>query len=266
MSEAGVSAPAIGTIAQEMAPAPDGTFSLRGVDGWLQGRTMYGGASSFLAYAAARKVRPDLPPLRAAQVGFIAPVGADLDIGATMLREGKNVAQLQTDLHSGGALAHRATWIFGAARPSNGTVAAPQAENFLPHADMDVIAPPAGMHFISNFELRRGEAKEDIRPGVVRRWVRLKDRGGLDPISELVLIGDTLPPGSIRAMERQGPLSSINWSFTLLGDAPQTRDGWWLLETASNHLAEGFSSETLRMWNADGVQVMHGLQSVAIFG
>ncbi|OYZ40086.1 MAG: hypothetical protein B7Y31_07080 [Novosphingobium sp. 16-62-11] len=131
---------------------------------------------------------------------------------------------------------------------------------------MDVIAPPAGMHFISNFELRRGEAKDDIRPGVVRRWVRLKDRSGLDPISELVLIGDTLPPGSIRAMERQGPLSSINWSFTLLGDAPQTRDGWWLLETASNHLAEGFSSETLRMWNADGVQVMHGLQSVAIFG
>ncbi|WP_370073234.1 hypothetical protein [Novosphingobium sp. THN1] len=63
-----------------------------------------------------------------------------------------------------------------------------------------------------------------------------------------------------------GPISSINWAFTLLGDAPDTRDGWWLLETASNHMSDGFSSETLRMWNADGVQVMHGLQSVAIFG
>jgi hypothetical protein len=31
-------------------------------------------------------------------------------------------------------------------------------------------------------------------------------------------------------------------------------------------MADGFSSETLRMWNADGVEVMRGLQSVAIFG
>jgi hypothetical protein len=31
-------------------------------------------------------------------------------------------------------------------------------------------------------------------------------------------------------------------------------------------MGEGFSSETLRLWNSDGVEVMHGLQSVAVFG
>ncbi|OYW47819.1 MAG: hypothetical protein B7Y36_07720 [Novosphingobium sp. 28-62-57] len=261
---------AIGQIAAEMESslhAADGSgFSLRGVDGWLQGRTMYGGASSFLAYAAARKARPDLPPLRGGQIGFIAPVGPDVDITVSVLREGKSVANVQTDLHSGGTLAHRAAWVFGRARPSNGTIAAPRAENFVAYDEMETLGSPEGLHFVHNFELRRGEAKGDVRPGVVRRWVRLKDRDGLDPIGELVLIGDTLPPGSIRAMERQGPISSINWSFTLLGDSPATRDGWWLLETASNHMAEGFSSETLRMWNTDGVQVMQGIQSVAIFG
>ena len=65
-------------------------FSVRGVDGWLQGRTMYGGASSFLAYAAARKARPDLPPLRGGQISFLAPVGSDLDITVASLREGKS--------------------------------------------------------------------------------------------------------------------------------------------------------------------------------
>ncbi|MFM2372601.1 MAG: hypothetical protein RIS85_2323 [Pseudomonadota bacterium] len=257
--------PAIGRIANDMALDGD-RFSLRGVDGWLQGRTMYGGASSFLAYAAARKALPDLPPLRSAQIGFVAPVGPDVDITVSVLRTGKSVTQVQTDLYSGGALAHRGLWLFGSARPSNGTVDAPNAEGFLPVEEMEPLDAPEGLHFVRNLEIRRAEPKGGMAKGKVRRWVQLKDRDGLDPMGELVLLGDALPPGSIRAMERQGPISSINWTFTLLGDSPVTRDGWWLLETSSNHMAQGFSSETLRMWNADGVEVMRGLQSVAIFG
>ena len=88
----------------------------------------------------------------------------------------------------------------------------------------------------------------------------------LDPISELILMGDVLPPGAMRAMRRQGPVSSINWSFNLLGTAPATRDGWWLSENASQHADEGYSSERLRLWNADGQQVLDAMQAAAIFG
>ena len=108
MEAGSISERAIGLQAAEMAgEAP--TFTVRGVDGWLQGRTMYGGASSFLAYAAARKARPDLPPLRGAQISFLAPVGSDVDITVSSVREGKSVANIQTDLSSGGTLAHRET-------------------------------------------------------------------------------------------------------------------------------------------------------------
>lgn len=240
-------------------------FELRGVDGWLQGRTMYGGASSFLAYAAARKAMPDLPPLRGAQIGFIAPVGQDVEIAVSVLRQGRSVSQIQTDLYCDGALAHRGLWLFGSARPSNGEVAPPRAEDMVPYTDAEPASAPPGLHFLKNFDIRNAEPTE-ARAGVVRRWVRLKARESLDPLAEMALIGDALPPGSLRAMERQGPISSINWSFSLLGDTPVTHDGWWLLETASNHMADGFSSETLRMWNTDGVEVMRGLQTVAIFG
>ena len=68
------------------------------------------------------------------------------------------------------------------------------------------------------------------------------------------------------AVSLAGAQGAQSGAMTVLGDAVTTRDGWWLLETASNHLADGFSSETLRMWNTDGVEVMRGLQSVAIFG
>ena len=251
-------------------------YLLDGAAGWLQGRTMYGGASSFIAYAAARRQFPDLGPMRAGQIGFIAPVGEQLQIEAKMLRSGRNVSHVETSITCDGALAHRAIWLFGAPRESNGAVAAPVAR--------DVIAPeeaePLGDHeflpdFLARMETRRvlSEApqsgalrSESPRDAVIRRWVRLKERGGLDPLGELIAIGDTLPPGAMRAMERRGPISSINWALTPLGDAPQTRDGWWLLETATNHLGHGFSSETLRMWNTDGCEVMRGLQSVAVFG
>jgi hypothetical protein len=120
--------------------------------------------------------------------------------------------------------------------------------------------------FTDRMDMRRADRTGGSPPGMIRRWVRLKDRSGLDTIAELVGIGDALPPGAARAMERRAPISSINWALTLLGDAPITRDGWWLLETASNHMGDGFSSETLRMWNSEGIEVMRGLQSVAVFG
>jgi len=242
-------------------------FTLHGAAGWMQGRTMYGGASSFIAFIAATRAFPDLPPLRAAQIGFIGPVGEDLTARATMLRTGKSVSHVETTLWCDDALVHRATWLFGSARPGNGHRAADRLEAFTPPED----ASPVREHihapaFIERMDLRHADPAGPRQSAVVRRWVRLRDRDGLDPVAELIAIGDALPPGSMRAMERRGPISSINWSLTLLGTDIATRDGWWLLETASNHMADGFSSETLRMWNADGVEVMRGLQSVAIFG
>jgi acyl-CoA thioesterase len=238
-----------------------------GVAGWMQGRTMYGGASGFLAYAAARATFPHMPPLRGAQIGFVGPVDAAIEIEVTMLREGRSVAKVATDITCNGLLAHRTLWLFGSARASNGTVPPPQIENL---AAVETAAQindtgfaPA---FVDRFEMREADAPDAGDTANVRRWLRLKEREGLDPMAELVLVGDCLPPGAIRAMERPGQISSINWSLTILGDAPNTRDGWWLLETSSNHTAGGFGSETLRMWNSDGVEVMRGLQSVAIFG
>lgn len=260
----------LGAMAARLAPVGE-RLGLDGAAGWLQGRTMYGGASSFLAYAAARRIFPDLGPMRAGQVGFIAPVGEQLEIEAKMLRSGRNISHVETSLYCEGALAHRAIWLFGPARESNGAVA--------PALEADLIAPeeapPLGEHelvpdFILRMDVRRALPKEPAeaapRGAVIRRWVRLKERGGLDPLGELIAIGDTLPPGAMRAMERRGPISSINWAFTPLSDAPQTREGWWLLETSSNYMGHGFSSETLRMWNTDGCEVMRGLQSVAVFG
>ena len=109
----------------------------------------------------------------------------------------------------------------------------------------------------SEFDIFRDRRdKADLR-GTQGRQVR---------VSALILQGDTLPPGAMRAMRRRGAISSINWSFNVLEPEPTTRDGWWLGETRSEHADHGYSSERLSMWNTDGRMVISGLQSVAVFG
>ncbi|MXP44063.1 acyl-CoA thioesterase [Allopontixanthobacter sediminis] len=248
--------------------ADGGPVELPAAEGWMQGRTVYGGSSALIAYVAALRKFPDLPPLRAAQIGFVAPVGTEMELRAEVIREGRNVTQVRSEILCEGRIALTAMWLFGAGRAPNG-------EHASPPLDVSVGAPEEGAPvddrmapaFLKNhYEVRH--TAEQVEPGipVVRRWVRLSDRSGLDPVEEVILMGDTLPPSAIRIMERPGPLSSINWSFNLIEPSPATRDGWWLAETASDHANLGYSSERLRLWNSDGRQITSGLQSVAIFG
>ena len=258
------------SIARLLEPitAAGGATQLPGIDAWMQGRTLYGGASALIAYTAAVRAFPDLPALRAAQIAFVAPTGPEVELRRAIVRRGRNVAQVRSEIWSEGACTLSAFWLFGTGREANAahTAAAPAAWPGAPE-EAEPVATDKGPAFIrGNFELRRAQQMRGPGEPVVRRWARLTDRAGLDPVSELVLLGDVLPPGAMRAMQRPGPISSINWSFNLLDPAPATRDGWWLSENASQHAADGYSSERLRLWNAEGRQVLDGMQCVAVFG
>jgi acyl-CoA thioesterase len=245
-----------------------GAISLRHPENWMQGRTLYGGASALIAYTQAIRAFPDLPPLRAAQIGFVAPVGEELELHAEIVRQGRNVTQLRSEILRDGRTALTSFWLFGEGRDANALHASEPPVDFpSPPEESEEVMAGRGPSFIrNNFEIRRAQDMSGPGKPVVRRWARLTGAEGLDPISSLVLIGDVLPPGAMRAMQRQGPISSINWSFNLLDTAPSTRDGWWLSENASQHADQGYSSERLRLWNSEGRQVLDGLQSVAIFG
>ncbi|MCV0382382.1 MAG: thioesterase family protein [Erythrobacter sp.] len=245
-----------------------GAAHLPHIADWGQGRTLYGGASALIAYTAAIRAFPDLPPLRAAQVGFVAPVGEEVELRREVLRQGRNVTQVRSEIWCGGECALTSLWLFGQARDPNAVHPSDRAEDWPgPPEDAEDVSVAKAPDFLRhNFDLRR--AQEQRGPGrpVVRRWVRLREDDGVDAISRLILMGDVLPAGAMRAMRRQGPVSSVNWSFNVLDPAPQSASGWWLAENASQHADAGYSSERLRMWSPDGRQVLDGIQNVAIFG
>ncbi|QPC98241.1 acyl-CoA thioesterase [Qipengyuania soli] len=248
--------------------AEGGATRFENLDNWLQGRTLYGGASALIAYTAAVRAFSDLPPLRAAQIAFVAPMTEDAELRREIVRQGRNVAQVRSEIWCEGKCALTAFWLFGTGREANAVhPAAPVADWPGSPDEAELAMTDKGPTFIqNNFEIKRAQDMRGPGDPVVRRWARLTQRDGLDPVSELILLGDVLPPGAMRAMKRQGPISSINWSFNLLETAPTTRDGWWLSENASQHADDGYSSERLRLWNADGKQVLDGMQCVAVFG
>jgi acyl-CoA thioesterase len=258
------------TIASLLEPitGQPGPAHLTHASDWMQGRTLYGGASALVAYTMAARAFPGLPPLRAGQVAFVAPVGEAITLTAEIIRQGRNVTQVRSEILSDGKVALSAFWLFGEGREANAIAPAAPPENWpgAPEA-CDVVTHSFAPSFVAkNFDLRFGQPQGAEHGATVRRWARLTEEHDLDPVSKLVLMGDVMPPGAMRAMQRQGPISSINWSFNVLDPESRSRDGWYLAENASQHADLGYSSERLRLWDADGRQVLDGIQCVAVFG
>lgn len=231
---------------------------------WLQGRTAYGGLSSALALAAAKQVEPDLPPLRSAQVAFVGPLSGEVTVATTRLRRGRNAAFMQADVVSSAGLGLRATFVFMAPLESSVSVdAAPLAGQRPPSAGAELYTGPSGF-FTGNFNFF--DLKAAAGPREWLRWGRLIERDGLDPEVELMALGDALPPAAFKLFAQTTPLSSLTWHMNILRPRAATRDGWWLLHAATDAAQNGYSSQRMRMWSADGTLVAEGMQGVAIFG
>jgi len=258
------------TIASLLEPVTGqpGPARLTHAADWMQGRTLYGGASALVAYTMAMRAFPGLPPLRAGQIAFVAPVGEEIELTAEIVRQGRNVTHIRSEILSEGRVALSAFWLFGEGREANAVHPSPAPEDWpgLPEDTPEVTHKFAPSFVAKNFELRHGQNKSVDRGATIRRWARLTETHDLDPVAKLILMGDVMPPGAMRVMQRQGPISSINWSFNVLDPESRSRDGWYLAENASQHADAGYSSERLRMWDTDGRQVLDGIQCVAVFG
>jgi len=231
---------------------------------WLQGRTAYGGLSSTLALHAAQQCEPDLPPLRSALVAFVGPLAGTVSVTATKLRRGRNAAYIETAIASDAGVGYRATFVF--MRDMESSISFDRCERSPlspPAADAKLYRGPAG-HFTRNFEfVDCGDADAQ---GAWRRWGRLIDHEGLDPDLALIAMADALPPAAYQLHRGASSMSSLTWQLNLLAPRPTTTDGWWLMESRTDRVVGGFSSQRMTMWAADGTPVADAMQGVAIFG
>lgn len=260
------------TFAELLASAAASDIGLSAAvpEGWLQGRTAYGGFSAALALVAAMRIGGDgLPPLRSASVNFVGPASGAAEISARVLRKGKNATWIGAEVACGGSCTLTATFVFMGPVESSvhlnrqtappGLIAPEDSRSFEPHPHMPVFLR-------SNFEVRFAVPKVEGKSPDICWWVRLKDRTALDPMVEVLLVADALPPGILPLLTPATPVSSMTWIANLLTPTPITRDGWWLLRSSADYSERGCSSQHMGLWNTNGEPVVSGMQSVAVFG
>ncbi|HEX5374518.1 MAG TPA: thioesterase family protein [Aquabacterium sp.] len=235
---------------------------------WHQGRTIYGGLSAALALEAALQVAPpDLPPLRSAQILFVAPGIDGLNFKAQTLRQGKSATLMGVDGMVGDQLMLRVAFLFAHPRPSS------VQHDFTTCPDVNPPARCISLHetgptpiHLSNFDIRMAGPSLPVTGGdhpELLAWVRHKDAVGVDPAVALLALGDSLPPGVMACFKAFAPISSMTWNLDLA--APAAAGGWYLLRSTSHRARDGYSFQTMDIWDENRQLVLSGNQTVAIF-
>jgi acyl-CoA thioesterase len=251
--------------------APDGdSFRVTLTDDWLQGRTAYGGLSAALCVEAALRTAKDLPPLRSAQFTLIGPAAGPLTMAARELRRGKSAVFVGVDLVGEAGLAARAVLSFGVARKSVIAYSDLQMPNVTP-VDVSPSFFPEGrstITFQQHFESRMAGGARPLTPGAEPEyliWFRHRDAGARAGLVPLIALADAPPPAIMVVFPHFAPISTMTWSLDILSDAPATDDGWWLIRSKAETAAQGYSTQSMMVWNARGEPVIAHRQNVAVF-
>ena len=246
------------------------TFRTTISNDWLQGRTAYGGLSAALCLEVAQRAVQDLPPLRSAQFALIGPAAGALAINASVLRRGKSAVFVNVDLTGEAGLAARAILSFGIARQSTlsfDKIAMPkvtliaESPSFFP-GDRSFIS--FQQHFESRLAGGARPMTADAEPDMLI-WFRHRDEKARRGIVPLIALADAPPPAATVMFPQPGPISTMTWSLDVLSDAPETKDGWWLIRSSAETAHQGYSSQPMMIWNTDGKPVIVARQNVAIF-
>ncbi|PEQ11456.1 hypothetical protein B2G71_16620 [Novosphingobium sp. PC22D] len=236
---------------------------------WHQGRTAYGGFSAALALDEAQRVGGgEMPPLRSAQISMIAPLFGNVEVSAQVVRRGRNATWVEARIVGEMGLGLTASFVFmGPIESALAVDRQAMPEDVIAPGEASTLSRERGAVFLrNNFEVRFARPKMPERVPEMCWWVRLDDRAGLDPMVELLLCADALPPGAMSILGPSVPVSTMQWHVNALTARPETRDGWWLLRSTGDYAHAGCSSQTMALWNGQGESVAAGMQSIALFG
>lgn len=238
-------------------------------DDWRQGRTLFGGLSAALCHAACERLVPDLPPLRAGQIAFIAPSVGEAQLVPSLLRRGKSVTFMGCDLIADGKVATRAIFTFGDARPSAYQAAAPRAPDVQPPLDCPPLWGGQRPSFTQHLDQRFAGGERPVTgadTGDMMVWVRHDGPAVTPSTSALIALGDALPPASIPRFTAPAIISTMTWAFDLMDPTAHDGTGWYLIRSTDDAVASGYAGQAMAMWDESGAPVMIARQSVAVFG
>jgi acyl-CoA thioesterase len=237
-------------------------------DDWRQGRTLFGGLSAALCYAACERLVSGLPPLRSAQFAYVGPSAGESVLVPSVLRRGKSVTFMACDQLSEGAVATRALFCFGGERESAHQQEPAAAPEVPPPDDCPPLFGERRPAFTTHLDQRLaggGRPVSGAANGDMLVWVRHVDPNPPASLASLIALGDALPPASMPRLTEPAAISTMTWHFDLVDPARFVPAGWHLLRSTDDALGHGYAGQAMGMWDAQGRAVLIGRQSVAVF-
>ena len=245
---------------------------------WQQGRTCYGGLISTLAVQAMRDLAGSAWPadagLRGLQTCFVAPVSpGDVQIGVQLLRQGRNVCQVQAQALQGGQVAAVLLGVFGAERPSSLRPRLPTrpAARHEPEALAPQTRAALAPRFLQHFDLRFDDGPPPYSGGEgFRTSIHLRLAGdealALSAELQTVLLADLPPTPVVGQLTRPTANSSVTWALELRPVHAAPPRGWWRADNESLMVDGGYVNHCSELWAPDGRLAAYGSQVVAVFG
>lgn len=252
-----------------------GEFSWQVPDGWQQGKGAWGGlvvGASVNAVSASERDADRRVRTISAHLYAPTPVGPAW-LRVRLIRKGSSMSTWAVELSDDSrAPIAESVVITGSQRAmdldqdlrARGASRCPQAGDWQ-EFDAVPVRPPLGPVFAGNLEFRvvRGLPFSQEESGVLG-WIRFPDQGAWTA-SALLAIVDGYWPAVLPLLSAMRPMATVAFSAHLLVDPDSLAPGEPLLyESFMGAADEGFTTETRRLWSADGRLVVENLQSVVI--
>jgi acyl-coenzyme A thioesterase PaaI-like protein len=247
---------------------------------WLQGRTSFGGLVSVFAVQAMRDVAagswPATVSLRALQTNFIAPVGeGPVVVTAQVLREGKNVRQVQATVKQRDEVCALMVGVFGSDRET----VVPPLEPVQPSVPKDhdelrafPFIPGTRPNFTAHLDMRWGDGAPPFTgtdTWIAALHLRLLDEDAASLPSEImtVLMADASPTPVLSRFKSPTPASSVSWALELRPlSSGEEMDGWWRADNKAIAAAGGYVNQQSMLWAPSGALAALAYQVVTVYG
>ncbi|KJK04691.1 MULTISPECIES: acyl-CoA thioesterase II [Pseudomonas] len=243
---------------------------------WAQGRACFGGLMAALLYEAMRAKTSPGRPVRSLAITFVGPAEPEVPISfeVELLREGKAVSSLLGRAVQNGQVVTLMQGSFGGGRDSVVDVPALPSVEMKGLQDSSVELPyikgvtPEFMRHVSLRWAIGGIPFSNNPSRNMGGWVRLRDEGGDETLSEahLLALVDAWPPTLLSHLNRPAAGSTLTWTIEFIQPVPSlTPHDSFKYCAQTEHARDGYGHAASALWTASGELLAISRQTVTVF-
>lgn len=258
-------------LAKQHHTTPDLLFKV--TKDWSQGRTVYGGLSAAILYAAAKEYVDPSRMLRSMATNFVGPLISETEfsIQVEIIRTGKNVSQLQARAIQNDKICVVSQFCFGENRTSKISVINSDQHNMdLPNKGKFIPQiPKVTPKFLRHFELAINDGGIPFtgkKNSNYYGWMRYKKP--CEKITDAHIIGliDTWPPTLLQMLKWPAPASTVSWNLEFIHPHREILPtDWFAYKADTRQAANGYGHTEATIWDAHGEVIALSRQTVAVF-